>query len=80
MKVTPQRLSSKTGGELATKTDPNSGVERPQSTSYQARAPLDNPDDLVRLGFRGRGKIHADWLPLATRLWRLLMHTFNFKL
>ena len=80
LKATPQRLSSKTGGELATKTDQKSGVEKPQSTSYQARAPLDNADDLLRLGFRGRGKVHADPLPLATRLWRLLMNTFNFKL
>ena len=55
-------------------------MEQPQSTSYQARAPLDDPDDLLRLGLRGRGKIHADWLPLAARLWRLLMNTFNFKL
>jgi putative peptide zinc metalloprotease protein len=80
LKATPQRLSSKTGGDLATQTDKNTGVERPQSTSYQARAPLDNADDLLRLGLRGRGKIHADWLPLATRLWRLMMNTFNFKL
>ena len=80
LKATPQRLSTKTGGDLATKTDPNSNVEQPQSTSYQARAPLDDPDDLLRLGLRGRGKIHADWLPLAARLWRLLTNTFNFKL
>ena len=49
--------------------DPNSGVESPQSTSYQARVPLDNPEGLVGLG-RGRGKIHVDPLSLGTRLWR----------
>ena len=38
LKVSPQRLSSKSGGELATKTDPHTGAEKPMSTSYQARA------------------------------------------
>ena len=80
LKISPQRLSTKTGGELATTTDPKSGAERPQSTSYQARAPLDDPQHLLRQGLRGRGKIHVAWLPLGTRLWRLLTHTFNFKL
>jgi len=80
LKIVPQRLSTKTGAELATTTDPHTGIERPQSTSYQARAPLDNSDNLMRLGLRGRGKIHATWMPLGERLWRLFMHTFNFKL
>jgi putative peptide zinc metalloprotease protein len=80
LKISPQRLSAKAGGELATKTDPGSGVERPQSTSYQARAPLDDTDGLMRLGLRGRAKVHATWLPLGIRLWRLVTHTFNFKL
>ena len=80
LKIAPQRLSTKTGGDLATTTDPQSKLEHPQSTSYQARAPVENPDNLMRLGLRGRGKIHVAWLPLGTRLWRLLAHTFNFKL
>ena len=65
---------------LATTTDPQTSIERPQSTSYQARVPLDDPDSLMRLGLRGQGKIHADWMPLGMRLWRLVMHTFNFKM
>ena len=80
LKVTPRTLSTKAGGELASKTDPKSGVERPQSTSYQARVPIDDPDNLLRLGLRGRAKIYADWLPLGTRLWRFLAHTFQFKM
>jgi putative peptide zinc metalloprotease protein len=80
LKVSPQRLSSKSGGELATKTDPNSGVERPMSTSYQARVPLDDPSGLMRLGLRGTARIHTDWLPLGARFWRFVTHTFNFKL
>ena len=80
LKVSPQRLSSKSGGELATKTDPHTGTEKPMSTSYQARAPIDDPEELYRLGLRGQARIYTDWVPLGTRLWRLLSHTFNFKL
>ncbi len=80
MKVAPKRLSTTAGGMLATKTDPASNVERPQSTSYEAHVPLDDPHHLMRLGLLGQGKIHTDWLPLGTRLGRLVTHTFNFKL
>jgi len=80
LQFTPQQLSTKTGGELATLTDPETGMERPQSTSYQARAPIEDPEDVIRIGMRGRGKIHTDWQPLGTRLWRFISHTFNFKL
>jgi putative peptide zinc metalloprotease protein len=80
LKVTPRLLSTKSGGTLASTTDPQTGIERPQSTSYEAHVPLDDPDGLMRLGLRGQGKIHADWMPLGTRLWRLVMHTFNFKM
>jgi putative peptide zinc metalloprotease protein len=80
LKISPQRLSNKAGGELATKTDPHSGVERPVSTSYQARVPLDDNTGLMRLGLRGTARIQTDWIPLGTRFWRFLSHTFNFKL
>ena len=36
LKVAPKRLSNKSQGELPTETDPQTGVERPMSTSYQA--------------------------------------------
>jgi putative peptide zinc metalloprotease protein len=80
LKVTPQRLSTRSGGELPSKTDPRTGVESPQSTSYQARAPIDDPEGLVRLGVRGQARVYTDWLPIGTRLWRLVAHTFNFKM
>jgi len=80
LKISPQRLSNKSGGELATKTDPHSGVERPLSTSYQARAPVDDETGLLRLGLRGTARIRTYWIPLGTRFWRFLSHTFNFKL
>ena len=169
---TSKRMSTKSGGELPTITDPESGQERPQSTSYQARAslglfgraddwrwlrgrlerrsagsepdpesgtsawrirfvpadlaetdperggiiavaddallggysagdyvaltggldasgdayaietirPLDPANHLLGIGLRGRAKIHTEWIPLGTRLWRFITHTFNFRI
>ncbi|NLX96652.1 MAG: hemolysin D [Rhodopirellula sp.] len=82
LRVSSNRLSTKAGGELATKTD-KSGVERPMSTSYQVRVPLNDPARLLRLGLRGQGKVHMgreDWQTLGQRAWRLLSETFNFRL
>jgi putative peptide zinc metalloprotease protein len=79
LKITPQRLSTKAGGEVPTKTDPKTGIESPISTSYQAKAPIDDPNGIFRLGVRGQARVYTEWIPLATRLWRLVVHTFNFK-
>jgi putative peptide zinc metalloprotease protein len=78
LKHSPRNLSSKTGGELATTTNAD-GVERPLSTSYQARVRLDNSDGLLRLGVRGRAKIHAGRQTLLARFSRFLSQTFRFK-
>ena len=80
LKATPHRLGTKAGGELATKTDPTTGIESPQSTCYQAMVPLDDEEGILLLGLRGRAKIHTQWVSLGSRLWRLVTHTFNFKL
>ncbi len=83
LRVAPKALSTKYKGELSTKTDPTNGVERPMSTSYQARVPLEEPKDLLpllRLGLTGQAKIYADPQTCATRLWRFIGRTFNFKL
>jgi putative peptide zinc metalloprotease protein len=77
--VSPRHLSNKAGGELATKTD-ESGVERPLNTSYQVRVPLDDPEDLLRIGLRGRGRIRTEPQTLGHRLWRYITQTFNFRL
>ncbi len=50
------------------------------STQYQARAPIDDPDGKYRIGLRGQARVHTKWISLGARLWRLLSHTFNFKL
>jgi len=80
LKITPRRLTAKAGGELATKTDPHTGLEKPHETSYYARAPLDDPEGLFRQGLRGTGRVYVGAMPLGKRLWRLFSHTFNFKL
>jgi hypothetical protein len=41
---------------------------------------LADPDGLLRLGFRGRARVAANWRPLGSRIWRYLSHTFHFKL
>ncbi len=77
------RLSGKAGGELATKTDPTTGVEKPISISYQARVPLDDTSGRLFAGLRGRAKVRTDpanWLTIAERLWRIVARTFNFRL
>lgn len=80
LRVSPQRLSSKHGGELATITDPKTGVERPMSTSYQARVSIDDAEGMFLLGLRGQARVHTRPISLGSRLWRLIVHTFNFKL
>jgi putative peptide zinc metalloprotease protein len=78
LKASPRNLSNKAGGELATTTDV-AGVERPLSTSFQARVRLENPDGLLRLGLRGTAKIHAGRQTLAARFYRYLSQTFRIK-
>jgi hypothetical protein len=77
--VSPRSLSNKAGGELATKTD-EGGVERPLNTSYQVRVPIDDPEGLLRISLRGRGRVHAVAQTLGHRLWRYVTQTFNFRL
>jgi putative peptide zinc metalloprotease protein len=79
LKVSPKQLSNKSGGGVITETDA-SGVERPMNTSYQARAPIDDEDGLLYLGLRGKAKIYTQWQTIATRSWRWITRTFNFKL
>ena len=79
LKVSPRSLSNKSGGELATKTD-EAGKERPLSTSYQARVPIDDPEQLLVMGLKGRAKIYAGRLTLAQQAWRYLTRTFHFDL
>jgi putative peptide zinc metalloprotease protein len=79
MEISPPALSNQQGGELATKTD-KTGMQRPQSASYEARVPMTDVPVALRAGLRGRAKISASPQPLAARCWRLLTRTFHFRL
>lgn len=79
LKITSGRLSTKVGGDLPTRTDA-AGRQRPMSTSYQARVPIDDPQGLLRTGLRGTARIHTADSTLGSRLWRLAMQTVNFRL
>ena len=74
-----KRLSTEGGGELATKTD-EAGVPRPQSAAFQASVPLDDPDELLLIGLRGRAKIHTAPQTIAQRVWRMLNQLISFRL
>ncbi len=76
MQVMPQSLSSKAGGDLVTRTDQN-GLERPDSTTYQGSAPLDDEEGLLLVGATGTAKIHTGHRTVAQRFWRYLCQTFN---
>src|SRR5262249_48522244 len=79
LKLLPKALSNKSGGSIETKAD-ESGMSRPATTYYQARAPLDDADSLLITGLKGQAKIDAPWHSLGWRLWRFLQRTFHFKL
>jgi putative peptide zinc metalloprotease protein len=77
MEVAPASLASQGGGELNAKTD-ESGMLRPISTSFQARVPLENSADLLRVGLTGQARVYTGWQPLGRRLYRYLARTFRF--
>ncbi len=80
LEVAPRSLTQQAGGSLDTVTDEVTGQARPLHTSYQARAPLEDPEQQLRLGLRGKAKIYTGWQPLGRRLYRLLARTFHFEL
>jgi putative peptide zinc metalloprotease protein len=79
MKVSPRNLSNKYQGELATETD-ETGQERPLETSYQVTVPIDDPQQMLVMGLKGRAKIYAGKRTLAQQVWRYVARTFNFEL
>ena len=78
--VAPPALSTQAGGRLETETDRDTGMPRPLSTSYPARASLDNSAGKMLLGLRGRAKIRANPRTLGDRLYRYLVETFRFHM
>lgn len=79
--VSPREMSHKTGGDLQTKTDQSTGVERPLTPSYEAIAAIDDPDGIIMVGDRGRAKVSSNrWISLGGRVWRWFGQTFHFRL
>jgi putative peptide zinc metalloprotease protein len=78
LQVAPRALSSKAGGGLSTETD-KAGAERPASVSYQARVALENNDERLSPGFRGRAKVHVGSRTLGKAILRYLADTIRFK-
>ena len=80
LKVAPQRISTRTGGDLPTTTDPHSGVERPQSTSYQALRRWTTAATSCSLACAAGARSTSPGSPWARGSGGCLAHTFNFKL
>ena len=80
MEAISPRLASTSGGAVPAQADPNDGVVRPLSTSYQAGVPLDNSQGIFRNGLVGQARIKTRPRTLASRLGRYLRRTFNFDL
>jgi putative peptide zinc metalloprotease protein len=79
MKAASTRLSSRGGGQLATRTTAD-GLEKPIGVVFQASVPLDDESGRLVVGGTGKAKIYAGWQPLGQRLWRSLCRTFRFEL
>jgi putative peptide zinc metalloprotease protein len=75
----PPELSNTAGGQLQTKLDEATGVQKPVHTHYYGIVAIDNSDGILKSGMRGRAKIDAAKLPLGVRFWRWLKHTFSFE-
>ena len=75
----PQRLSNKVGGELATESGSGQS-ERPVSTAYSVRVRLTDEKGEFRVGWRGTARIHLAPATLASRVGRWTARTFHFHL
>ena len=78
MESASANLASQAGGDLSTQVDA-SGELRPISTSYQARVPLDQQDDMLRVGLTGTAKVYTGWQSLGRRIARYIYRTFHFQ-
>jgi putative peptide zinc metalloprotease protein len=78
MEATPASLSTQGGGQLETKTDRKTGTLKTISASYQARVPLTDKGELLRVGLTGKAKIYTGWQSLYERTYRYIARTFHF--
>jgi putative peptide zinc metalloprotease protein len=79
MKLVSPAMGTPQGGRLEAKSDP-SGMMKPLSTSFQARAPLGDAVDAAQVGMQGQARIYTGWQSVRARLYRYLAKTFHFDL
>jgi putative peptide zinc metalloprotease protein len=77
LKVASPGMSAAKGGRLETKMNP-AGQMQPLNTSYQARAPWGDAAGALEAGMQGQARIYPGWQPLARRVYRMVIKTFNF--
>lgn len=77
LKFTPRELAA--SGGLPSRID-ESGVARPQSTSYQARVALDQEDAAVLSGATGEARVYVAPQSWGRRLYRYVRRTFRVDL
>ncbi len=74
--VVPRTLAA--GQQLANRPSA-SGTPRPLEASYQVRVSLDEHQQVLIIGARGRGKVVVESQTLGLHLWRFLRRTFALK-
>ena len=74
-----RQLTTHAGGEIPTTTTQEGEV--PTRTAYRVRMLLDNtPEQSIRVGMTGIGKVHVEPQTLGCRLWLFINETFNFRM
>jgi putative peptide zinc metalloprotease protein len=79
VKLVSPAMTTQQQGRLEAKTDP-SGMMKPLSTSYQARAPLGDAVSAAQVGMQGQARVYTGWQSVRARLYRYLAKTFHFDL
>ena len=75
----PRRLSGRHGGEVASSPRTDAG-DRPLVPSYIVRIGIADPEDRLRVGWSGTGRIRLEPEPLGSRLSRWVAKTVHCRL
>jgi putative peptide zinc metalloprotease protein len=76
----PQALSNKAGGEVQTKTNPDTKREEPAVHSYAVLVDVPNDEGLLQPGVRGLARIDAGYRSIYWRVKRYIQQTLNFRI
>jgi putative peptide zinc metalloprotease protein len=76
----PQQLSSKVGGDVATRQDTASRLEKPVDQHYLVAVRFAGADATIQPGVLGRARVEVASQTLWWRLRRYLATTFNWGL